>query len=204
MRIWYIWYLWPSRVICGHLWLLLSLYKTCRSFEESYFTVVWLWDQNHIVVKPAGSFGGFTVVWLQDQNCIVVKPAGSFGGFAVVWLQDQNCIVVKPSGVLLWACCCVVVRPKSYCAFISAWSYFELIYKFVHCLEVNFRVFLDWLYFLGSPFASNKQYLVEFGFVCCVDSLNLINIYILSLTQCISFQCSLLRHSLITQYIRTG
>ena len=53
---------------------------------------------------------------------------------------------------------------------------------------MNFRVFLDWLYFLGSPFASNKQYLVDFGFVCCVDSLNLINIYILSLTQCISFQ----------------
>ena len=40
---------------------------------------------------------------------------------------------------------------------------------------MNFRVFLDWLYFLGSPFTLKKQYLVDFGFVCCVDSLNLIN-----------------------------
>ena len=37
------------------------------------------------------------------------------------------------------------------------------------------------------PFASNKQYLVDFGFVCCVDPLDLINIQISSLTRCRSF-----------------
>ena len=47
------------------------------------------------------------------------------------------------------------------------------------------------------------KYLVDFGFVCCVDSLNLINIYIISLTQCISFQQASELHSSIDRILQT-